>query len=371
MTQYLFNSDMEGWSSVQLVTWISDEGSPAVGCLGRESSFEAAGATIGSLSLPVSMGAAFSCRARLMGTLDLDFGSGGVEMRVISQFGTVLGLASVAAEDMTFTDGDTGWFQVNGTIGTAGTAFTLSVSAGYSSPPFFTTAYFDSVLLNQSAITVPDTRYLGISADSSKIYVTSVAGSALSFKSLTDAGTASAGTALFTAGDIATFGTAGYTDADTFTRGLFPVVKPGNDGIVYVYGRDGSNRQVLYNDLNGTAGWVDVGAGSATWGTAKFCVCLLPDPLLPTDIMAVFYDNDFYQTLRGTAQWVKTGDAPSNIRTAGRSAFNSNVLLAGGTAAGTLVFTQNWGVTFTSAGTVVGGTVAGTINSIEVSYLSA
>lgn len=241
-----------------------------------------------------------------------------------------------------------------------GVAIELSVDID---GPFDWYVYIDSIKVGNpppptltSGTALPQRRYLGLAADSGKVYLTSITGGSITYYSIPQNILAADGTA--------TFGTAAYTDPDAFTAGLFPVTRPGSDLIVYLYGRDGNSKQVQYNDLNGTLGWVDVGPGTATWGTAKYCVALLADLGQPDDVIAAFYDNDVYRTETGTAAWTKQGDATSNLRTAARHPTTPENLYLAGTAAGTLLHSPNLGVSYGSVG---GTVVAGTINAIEVS----
>jgi hypothetical protein len=202
---------------------------------------------------------------------------------------------------------------------------------------------------------LPETRYLGMAADYGNLYLTTCAGGTLQFLTLplgdpiTPSGTA-------------TFGTATFADVDAGLKGLYPVVRPTVDGVMYAYGRDGNSKQVWYNDTTGTLGFVDVGPGTATWGTDKIAVALMPGVFYPTDVIVAFSDNDVYQTALGTAPWVKNGDATTGLRVAARVVADDHRLLLAGTAAGTMLYSQNYGVSYTT-----GGTAAGTINAIEVS----
>ena len=258
---------------------------------------------------------------------------------------------------------DSGWNYVSGTIASAGTITQISIAVGSNDP--VAEYYLDSIYLNEAPAGVPDRRYLGIDADFGNLYLTSITGGSITYYSVPLGGTAADGTA--------TFGTADYADPDTFTHGLYPVVRPGADGFVYLRGRDGNNKQVWYNDLSGgTLGWVDAGPGTAEWGTAKFCVALMPSQLEPEDMIAAFSDNDLYliqgftagSAVHGTA-WGKQGDAPTNLRTAARHPTTPESLYLAGTAAGTLNMSVALGA---GAFVSIGGTVVtGTINAIEVS----
>jgi hypothetical protein len=355
LTHYTFNSNAEGFTGTDFA-WNGAEGSPLLGCLARTTTFTNASVASPAVSIPVTAGDPISFRFRMDGTAS---GFNTVAMSV-KQGGVPLGLIDIPnGDDIPFVDGGTssGWLLRAGTVHTSGTVDLVGVVFGNGSPNGISAAYVDSIFVAETQVDVAETRYLGMAADSGKLYLTSIEENTLVVESLALTGFASA--------NVATFGTAAYADPDTFTRGIFPVVRPGFDSQVYLYGRDGSNKQVYFNDLNGTLGWVDVGAGTAVWGTAKYCVALLPWPTLPGDVVAAFSDNDVYRTQFSTANWVKMGDAASNLRTAARLDTEGHKLLAAGTAAGTLYFTQNYGVSFGSG--TAAGTAAGTINAIEFS----
>lgn len=170
--------------------------------------------------------------------------------------------------------------------------------------------------------------------------------------------------ATLTEGGTASFGSAADADLDNRTLGIFPVSRPASDDVWYLYGNDGNDLQVQYNDRNGTLGWVDLGPGTATWDTAKYAMALMPEPTSPDDVIVAFSDNDVYRTRFGTVTWVKMGDAGGTLRAAARQITNRfNEALFAGTAAGTLEYTNNFGVTFGD----VSGTALGVINALAVS----
>jgi hypothetical protein len=199
-------------------------------------------------------------------------------------------------------------------------------------------------------------RFLGFAADNENLYASGLKDAATlklydyDLPTLTEGGTAS-------------FGSGTDAELDALTRGIFPVVKPMADQVLYLRGRDGNNVQVQYNDQNGTLGWVDIGPGTATWGTAKYAVGLLTAPTYTDDVIAVFSDDDVYRTRFGTVTWVKMGDAGSGLRAAVRHPNRFNEIMVGGTAAGTVEWSNNFGASFGD----VSGTALGTVNSFEVS----
>jgi hypothetical protein len=92
-------------------------------------------------------------------------------------------------------------------------------------------------------------------------------------------------------------------------------------------------------------------------------VGLLTAPTYTDDVIAVFSDDDVYRTRFGTSTWVKMGDAGSGLRAAVRHPNNFNEIMVGGTAAGTVEWSNNFGASFGD----VSGTALGTINAFEVS----
>ena len=220
-----------------------------------------------------------------------------------------------------------------------------------------TTFYLDEILLEDVIpIATNAFRFLGFAADNENLYASGLKDAATlqlfdyDLPTLTEAGTASFGS-----------GTDGELDA--LTRGIFPVIKPMADQVLYLRGRDGNNVQVQYNDQNGTLGWVDIGPGTATWAADKYAAGLLTAPTYTDDVIAVFSDDDVYRTRFGTVTWVKMGDAGGGLRAAARHPNRFNEIMAGGTTAGTVKWSNNFGATFGD----VSGTALGTINSFEVS----
>lgn len=203
--------------------------------------------------------------------------------------------------------------------------------------------------------TTDELRHLAFDADSSNLYITTNNSGTLQMVTYDLSTLSATGTA--------SFGAATYTEIDDQDYGLHPVVEPGSDLVVYLRGRDGNDVQVQFNDLNGTAGWVDKGPGTATWGTAKFATGLHIDPMNTGSIAVTFDDDDAYLSEDRADTWTKTGDASSDLKlSAGHPTFPGELYLAG-TAAGTVLFTHNFGATDSD----VSGTAMGTINAIEAS----
>lgn len=223
------------------------------------------------------------------------------------------------------------------------------------------TLYYDEIIIRDDTTPIypPVTafRFLGFDADNENLYASGLKDDATlqlfdyDLPTLTEGGTAS-------------FGSGTDAELDALTRGIFPVVKPMADKVLYLRGRDGNDVQVQYNDQNGTLGWVDIGPGTATWGTAKYAAGLLTAPTYTDDTIAVFSDDDIYRTRFGTEIWVQMGDAGEGLRAGARHIGNRfNEILVGGTAAGTIEWSNNFGVTFGD----VSGTILGTVNAFEVS----
>ena len=200
-------------------------------------------------------------------------------------------------------------------------------------------------------------RFLNFAADTGTLMISGLKDAATlklydyDLDTLTESGTAS-------------FGAATDTELDDRDRGIFPVAKPMEDDVWMLYGRDGNNVQVQYNDRNGTLGWTDLGPGTATWGTAKYAVALMAEPTLTDDIIVAFDDDDVYRTRFGTMTWVKMGDASSGLRVGARHIANRfNEIILAGTVAGTVLYSPNFGASYAD----VSGTALGTVNAIEVS----
>lgn len=201
----------------------------------------------------------------------------------------------------------------------------------------------------------PELRHLGLASDATNLYITQNNGGTLQhvyydLATLTAQGTASLGAAT-------------YAQVDSNTYGIYPVVKASDEQKVYLRGRDGNDLQVQHNALDGTLGWVDDGPGTATWGVAKFAVSLSPDPLRSDDITVAFDDDDLYRTEDNATTWTKYGDATTGLRAGLRFATANNEHIVGGTAAGSVFYTPNWGVSFEDTS----GTTLGTIEWFEES----
>lgn len=185
-------------------------------------------------------------------------------------------------------------------------------------------------------------RLLGLAADTEQVYIAGLKDSAtLQLYTYSDLDSLTEG------GTIHAFGSASDTDIDNLAKGIYPVVRPGADKVVYLRGRDGSDVHVQKNDLNGAGGWQDLDDGG--WAAAKFAVALMPNILDPDDLIAAFDDNDVYRSQDDGANWTKTGDAPTNLRGGARHPITDNELLLAGTTAGDPHYSHNFGASFAAA----------------------
>lgn len=357
MTHYTFDANNESWGTADF-QWSGADGSPSLGCMatsGTIAPFNYKTSAISGLSIPVTMGDILTFKCKITGQPDSN--SWSAALAITGAAGTCF----MNAADMPFSGGSTNWFEVSGSVGGSGTVTTVTISIG--NPIIgnqITQAFFDSVYVAESPpSTTPQTRYLGMDADNANMYISSIRGGTMTLQYFA---IAAPGTLI---DQFTGFGTCSYTAPDSYTRGIWPVVI--GDLELYLYGRDGNNKQVQYNDINGTAGWVDEGPGTATWATTKFCVSLMPQPFAPLNQIAAFADDDIYQTLsQGTSLtsiWAKTGDAGTVLRTAGRVTTEFPKILVAGQGTAQTYYSQNYGVSFANAFSGL----AGTVNAIEVS----
>jgi hypothetical protein len=158
---------------------------------------------------------------------------------------------------------------------------------------------------------------------------------------------------------IPTFGATTDSELDALTTELKPIVRPGSDGILFMFGRDGDQYQLQVSTDSGAA-WLDI--SDAAWASDKVCIDLAINPLDPSDLLATFTDNDLYRSVDGGQTWVKTGDAAGTLRRAARYPTRPGELLLAAQAADTAYFTPNAGASFEDVSDTIG-----TINAIEVS----
>lgn len=247
----------------------------------------------------------------------------------------------------------------NNSFDTFGTRVHLIADGGLSSGNYYIDEFYyrDDDTQIYPASSASEFRFLGFDADTGTLMVSGLKdGGTLQLFDYDLAALGENGTA--------SFGSATDTELDNRERGIFPVSRPSADDVWYLYGRDGNNVQVQYNDRNGTLGWTDIGAGTATWGSTKYAVALMPEHTLAVDVIVAFADADVYRTRYGTATWAVAGTTNTGLRTAARQvAARRNELLLAGTAAGTLEFSNNFGVSYGD----VSGTALGVINALEVS----
>jgi hypothetical protein len=357
MTSYTFDSTMQGWTNVGAGTmaWTGSDGSPTAGCIWRGGSFGTAAVELTGLSIVLAgTGEYFGFKTKYTGSLS-SVGGGAISLKAYDSGSVQLASAAGVWDGVDPAAGS--WLELNifGGNFTAGTISSLrmAVTGGGNS---LTSLYFDSVYVAESPpATDTARRLLKMDSDGGNLFVSGISGGTLTMYQYSLAG--------LTVTSTSTFGTCSYTDPDTFTRGIFPVARPGGDGILYAYGRDANNVQVQYRDYNGTLGWVDVGAGTATWVTTKYCVALMPDIFRNDNLIAVFNDGSVYTTDNGTMLWDRQGSVTTTtLRTAARAQTTPEVIYVAGTAAGTIYQSCNNGNTFGAMGT----STMGTINALEV-----
>lgn len=307
--------------------------------------------TVGSISASVSEGDPWSIRVRAIGVGTQTPLSGMVTVSAIIDSVEPTLYESDSLFIFENPTDDTGWISLSGTLPMGGTLTGAAVTFGAVSVGNYY-AMFDDYYISD---TPGGLRLLRMEADSGNLYVTGIEDNTLSLYTYGLTGLAVSNTE--------TFGTCTYTAPDSFTNAVYPAATM-VDGWMFVYGRDGNNKQVQFSTNGGTT-FADVGAGTATWATSKFCASLMVNPGNPVDLIAAFYDNDVYRSVIGTAtSWTKQGDNSGDTRIAARHPTFTMEILTAGTAAGTIEYSPNAGQSFTG----VGGTViAGTINAIAIS----
>jgi len=154
-----------------------------------------------------------------------------------------------------------------------------------------------------------------------------------------------------------TFSTATDADMDAGTRGIKP--KALNESDVVVYGLDGGGTHLALNQTGGTGTYADMGDG--TWSATDIIKAYMPAPLNLNDQLVTFREGQVHQSFNGlgTANWSENGTLSTGINYAARHPIYYNEILAGGTAAGTILFSQNRGVSTIDV-SPSGGTVTGT-----------
>jgi len=150
LTSYLFGASAEGFSTTDFA-FASGEGSPFPGCMfadGTVTPFDYVQSDKTGVSIPVTIGNPLSFRCRVKGNPPTNpFSLWSVGM-VVDGLGTCLKNGA----DILFTDGDTGWFIVEGSISTNGTVTSVSIRIGGdpSIDDFMTEIYFDSIYIAES-----------------------------------------------------------------------------------------------------------------------------------------------------------------------------------------------------------------------------
>ena len=179
-------------------------------------------------------------------------------------------------------------------------------------------------------------RFLGMAADTGKLYVVGPKDGVLSLYEY-DLATLTEG------GTVDTFGGATDAEIDSGARGVRPVVGPMADGVLYLFGRDGNDVQVQRDDNGG--GWTDLGPGTGTWVATKVARALMPDALAGADLIAAFDDDDIYRSYDEGVSWVKMGDAtPTGLAAAARHPTAGNEIILAGDSAGVIYQSHNFGV---------------------------
>ncbi len=132
MANWKFDSNAEGWTNSYGMGWSGFDGSPAPGCMLRNTPgtpFDYVEATLTGLSIPVQAGDNISFRARVKGEWSGGFVSGVafVGSNAINGF---VGSAFKTAAEIDLSSGDSGWITVTGTITNTDTIDTLTVRIG-------------------------------------------------------------------------------------------------------------------------------------------------------------------------------------------------------------------------------------------------
>lgn len=345
MTNYLFSAGAQGWTGMD---WEASVGSPALGALvagfgSPTSSFgvNSAGSTKTGLSIPVANTDPFSYRVRIIND------DGGGDNGNVTGYLRVIGGNTY---EKAFNIGpiesgipfDSGWSYLNDVITATDTITSIEFSAVGSGDGVLFAVYLDSVYVAESPASSA-LRHLGLSADNVYLYRVSIIDGVLTFawfdlETLTNQGSG-------------VFGSISYSDPDDLVSGLYPQVRSGLDGMVFVYGEDGADAQLQVSLDNGQT-FSDL--SDAGW-TGKFMVALLADPLRPIDLVAAFADDDLYRSQDTGQSWSKIGDAPDTLRRAARPCVTLPAeLLLAAQAADTLAFTNNYGDTFADVSDSVG-----------------
>lgn len=147
MAKFSFDWTSEGFSNF---TFVGDVGQPP-GCMRYTGHFNYAESYKTGLSIPVEPGDHLSLRCRVVRDPNYDY----FNMYSVGLVADGLGECLKVGSDITFTDNDSGWFLVSGSIHTAGTVTALWVNFGANNggePPFMLAAYFDSIYVAESPL---------------------------------------------------------------------------------------------------------------------------------------------------------------------------------------------------------------------------
>lgn len=342
MANYTFGANQQGWTLDAGAEWTGAAGNPA-GCLYMSNILE--GAHISGLSIPVGVGDPVSYDYRVVITSLAGTVTGGLSV----------GLGPATQFDFTIAPGysvpyDSGWQHFDGVMADAGTITGLSLGQD-SSAGGDVEIYYDNIYVAESPPVGDQFRLLGLASDTAYLYLTAIENAVLYARAYDLAN-------LGLQAEVAA-GAAAYGDPDTLTKGIWPVAKPGSEGVLFLRGRDGNDVKIQLSDDGGVTFSEQDDAG---WAADKFCVALLPDPLLPGDLVACFADNDLYRSEDSAATWSKTGDSPVTLGEAARHTSTPAELLLAAQAADSLRFTNNYGLSFDDVSDTVG-----TVRVIEVS----
>jgi hypothetical protein len=340
-TQWTFDADAGAWSTAQF-SFDAGDGSPDAGCLSISGSISSAVTYVAALSIPVADWDQLSFVVKFTRTAG---SSASLSLSAKDAFDNVL--CDISVFYGVGTPSDTTWSVKSGFL-SAGTissiTFTASAAGGT-----LTSVFFDTVTVTTAS--EPEMRFLGLAADASNLYATRLNDGILELRVIN--------LETLTETYNPTFGAATMSEIDNRERALIPLIRPGAAGLLFLRGRDGNNLQVQYSSDNGQT-FGDV--GDAGWSSSKVCAGLLADPLRPDDLVAVFDDDDLFQSEDNATTWSQTGNAPDTLRAAGRNLSNPQILLLAAQAADTLSLTNNLGSSFADVSDTVG-----TVNVIEVS----
>lgn len=299
-----------------------------------------------SLTIPASTTLAFKYRV-----VDGDTVSGTGTLLEVTFIGPSVSTAYLVFDDVV--TADTGWLSgsidltavdVSGSpVDLTGTYLTGLEFRAYTSGSNPLDVYIDTVAMTSTA--VDELRFLGLTADNTNVYATANDSGILKAYAINIETPALV--------ELTTFGAKTYADIDAGSANLLP--RAAADGVVWLYGLDGNGYQAQVSDNSGSS-FTDKSA--AGWAAGKVAVALEIDFFNQNDVVAVFSDDDVYQTTDGGTSWAQTGNAPGgDAVTAERHPFYTSYLMLASSAAGDVDVTPNLGNSWGSANISGGGTV--------------